>query len=623
VSFTGIISGGGAVRQSGTGTTVLTADNTYSGGTTITAGTLAGSASSFGAGGVLDNSALIIDQRTEAAFSNPIDGTGSFTKSGAGSLDLTGASALTGATNVVAGRLTVSGSLARSIVTVRDGATLGGMGTVGGIVALGGATVAPGNPMGTLNVKGGVSLAAGSVYQVTADAAGQSDRIATSGAATISGGEVRVLAVSGEFAPTNQYTILAASDGITGRFASVTSNFAFLTPALSYGAAEVRLSLARSEVSFTSIGRTRNQIATAAAAERLGAGNAIYDAILPLDAPSARTAFDALSGEVHASIRGMQLDDGRFVRDAAIDRLWAALGDGSGAAPPAMAYGERGPEPAARSGRFVLWGRAFGARWEAESNGNAATFDGTTGGFLAGGDAPIGENARFGFFGGYSHSSFDAADRASTGDSESYHLGLYIGAQWGSLGLRAGAAYSWSDITTRRVVGFPGFSDSLKSDYQAGTAQTFGEFDYRIDVGRSVVAPFAGLAHLALETEDFTEKGGAAALAIRKDRSAATFSALGVRVVSNLAIGGMKVAANGTVGWQHAFGDIIPTAYLAFDDGDAFTVSGVALAEDAAVIDVGLDIALAPSTTLDLSYGSQFGDGIQGHSARATLSLRF
>jgi autotransporter-associated beta strand protein len=372
VSFNGTISGGGAVRQIGTGTTVLTADNTYSGGTTITAGTLAGSASSFGTGAVLDNSALIIDQRTEAAFSNPIDGTGSFTKSGAGSLDLTGASALTGATNVVAGRLTVSGSLARSIVTVRDGATLGGMGTVGGIVALGGATVAPGNPMGTLNVKGEVSLAAGSVYQVTADAAGQSDRIATSGAATISGGEVRVLAVSGEFAPTNQYTILAASAGITGRFASVTSNFAFLTPALSYGAAEVRLSLARSEVSFTSIGRTRNQIATAAAAERLGAGNAIYDAILPLDAPSARTAFDALSGEVHASIRGMQLDDGRFVRDAAVDRLWAALGDGSGAAPPAMAYGERGPEPAARSGRFVLWGRAFGARGEAESDGNAA-----------------------------------------------------------------------------------------------------------------------------------------------------------------------------------------------------------------------------------------------------------
>ena len=41
MTFAGVISGAGAVSQIGTGTTVLTADNPYTGGTTISAGTLA------------------------------------------------------------------------------------------------------------------------------------------------------------------------------------------------------------------------------------------------------------------------------------------------------------------------------------------------------------------------------------------------------------------------------------------------------------------------------------------------------------------------------------------------------------------------------------------------------
>jgi fibronectin-binding autotransporter adhesin len=40
VTFAGLISGSGNLNQIGSGTTILTADNTYSGGTTITAGAL-------------------------------------------------------------------------------------------------------------------------------------------------------------------------------------------------------------------------------------------------------------------------------------------------------------------------------------------------------------------------------------------------------------------------------------------------------------------------------------------------------------------------------------------------------------------------------------------------------
>ena len=60
-TFAGVISGSGVVAQIGSGTTILTSDNSYSGGTTISAGTLqvgnSGGTGSLGSGPVLGTTA--------------------------------------------------------------------------------------------------------------------------------------------------------------------------------------------------------------------------------------------------------------------------------------------------------------------------------------------------------------------------------------------------------------------------------------------------------------------------------------------------------------------------------------------------------------------------------------
>ena len=66
---------------------------------------------------------------------------------------------------------------------------MGGTGTIGGLVSNGG-TLAPGNSIGTLNVSGNFAQLGG-VYQVEANAAGQSDRINVGGTATINGARCR------------------------------------------------------------------------------------------------------------------------------------------------------------------------------------------------------------------------------------------------------------------------------------------------------------------------------------------------------------------------------------------------------------------------------------------------
>lgn len=159
---------------------------------------------------------------------------------------------------------------------------------------------------------------------------------------------------------------------------------------------------------------------------------------------------------------------------------------------------------------------------------------------------------------GYSHTRFDVRDRASSGQSNNYHVGLYGGTQWGALGFRGGATYTWHDISTARTLAFPGFGDSLRADYNAGTTQLFGEFGSRVDLGRLALEPFANLAYLNLRTGAFTEQGGVAALTAASTSSDAAFTTLGVRASTGFMLGATYATTRGTLGWRHAFGGTTP-----------------------------------------------------------------
>ncbi len=179
--------GGGRLRlvmnSAGRTQTLGSATSSYTGGTTIMAGTIAlGHANGLGGGGPLAVHAGSLDLRgfsptvgtltgsaggvitsgtagaatftvssdSASTFAGLIQnglGTVGLTKEGSGSLTLTAAHTYTGPTNVNAGLLAVNGSLA-SVVTVGPSGEIAGSGSVGGLS--GGGLVGPGNSPGIL-----------------------------------------------------------------------------------------------------------------------------------------------------------------------------------------------------------------------------------------------------------------------------------------------------------------------------------------------------------------------------------------------------------------------------------------------------------------------------------------
>lgn len=115
---------------------------------------------------------------------NVMDGAGGLTKTGAGTLVLTGASIFTGVTTVSAGNLQLDGSVTGSVVT-STGATLSGVGSIGGNVTLTGATISPGDGAGNgdLTVAGSITLDSSSLVVLTIndETPGQFDRIVNTG----------------------------------------------------------------------------------------------------------------------------------------------------------------------------------------------------------------------------------------------------------------------------------------------------------------------------------------------------------------------------------------------------------------------------------------------------------
>ncbi|WP_222841866.1 autotransporter serine protease [Serratia marcescens] len=552
-------------------------------------------------------------------WSNDISGHGGLTKQGIGTLVLTGNNTYGGPTLVNQGRLAVNGSVT-SAVSVQNGGIVGGSGTVGSLTARRGGTVAPGNSIGTLNVAGNVSFEPGSRYAVEVGPNGQSDRIQSSGSATIGGGEV---AVTLENSPNlltqsevrsllgQQYNILSAQQGVSGQFDAVAPNYLFLGTGLSYQPTGVTLSVGRNGTSFASVAQTPNERAVAAAADALAAGNPVYESLLGSGtAGEARQAFRQLSGQIHADIASALVNDSRYLREALNGRLRQAEGLASSSAIKADEGG--------------AWAQLLGAWDHASGDANATGYQASTYGVLVGLDSAAADDWRLGVATGYTRTSLHGG-YGSKADSDNYHLAAYGDKQFGALALRGGAGYTWHRIDTKRSVNYGMQSDRDTAKYSARTEQLFAEAGYSVQGEWLNLEPFVNLAYVNFENNGIAESGGAAALRGDKQHTDATVSTLGLRADTEWQVNaGTTVALRSELGWQHQYGGLERGTGLRFNGGNTpFVVDSVPVSRDGMVLKAGAEVAVNENATLSLGYGGLLSQHHQDNSVNAGFTWRF
>jgi len=543
-----------------------------------------------------------------AEITNRIDGGGRLVKTDLGTLVLSGENAYRGGTLVQGGTLLVNGSILDVEVDVNG--RLGGTGSIENDAYVRG-TLAAGNSIGTLTIEGDLTMAAGSRLEVEVDALGNADRIDVTGTAHLEGGQVVTLASGGDYADATTYTILTAEGGVEGEFEGVSSNLAFLDAALSYGDKDVALTLTRNGVTYGNVGETRNQVATGEAVEGLGVGNGIYDRVLTLSAADARQAFDHLSGEVHASAKGVLAAQSRDLRDAMGDRITAAF-DALGL-------------PDDRQGSGIdFWSSASASGGTLKGDGNAADVSYSAGNLFVGGDATFNQNWLFGFAVGYGQSGLSIGARDSSATSTNLNVGLYGGGEVSDFTFKFGAGLTHHDIKTTRTAAFPGFEQKLTADYGGATAQVFGEIGhkFRFDSGL-IVEPYANLALANVYTGAYAEEGGSAALSSAGGSFGSAVITAGIRGSQQFVIGdGTKALVTGAIGWTHATGGAPETRH-AFAGGNDFTIAGTPVQGDSLILKAGLGVELSESADLSLGYSGQLGTQGQNHGLKASFSVKF
>ncbi|HEU0095669.1 MAG TPA: autotransporter domain-containing protein, partial [Rhizomicrobium sp.] len=307
VSVSNAIGGTGTLTHASSGTVILTGTNTYTGPTTISAGTLqigsGGTTGTLGSGAVTDNGTLVFDRSNAISITNAIFGNGGMTQAGSGTVTLTAADGYSGATVINNGTLALSGS---GDISASSGVTDNGSFDISGITATstsikaltGTGTVALGaknltisagtgtfggsfTGTGALELSGGTTTITGTVgnkFQVDTGATLQVGDGGTTGA------------VNG--AITNNGTLaFERSDTVT--FANAVSGTGALTK---MGVGTLILTGANSYAGATTISTGTLQVGNGGTSGSLGTGAVTDNGMLAFDRSDTITITNAISG---------------------------------------------------------------------------------------------------------------------------------------------------------------------------------------------------------------------------------------------------------------------------------------------------------------------------------------
>jgi outer membrane autotransporter protein len=657
-TFGRVISGTGLLSQVG-GTTILTGNNTYTGGTFISTGTL-----QLGNGGtsgsiignvsispVFGSGTLAINRSDAYTFNGEISGLGGLAQIGTGTTTLTAINTYTGATTVNAGTLIVNGSIASSAVTVNAGATLAGVGTVGATTINNGGTFAPGNSPGTMTVQGNLAFQSGAIYlvQVTPSVASSANVVAGGSAALA--GTVNATFLSGRYVARN-YTILSAAGGLNGTFNTLTTTNlpAGFTANLSYGATDVTLNLTANLGGTGALGASGLSINQRNVANSLNtyfnSGGALppnFVTIFGLTGANLGNALTALSGEAATGAQQAAFQIGNQFLGLMLDPFVDGRGGVGGAGGPALGFApeqEALPDdialayskvlkapamPAATfDQRWTAWGAAYGGG--NKTSGDPAVLgshdlSASVAGFAGGLDYRLNPDTVVGVALAGGGTSWNLVQGLGGGKSDAFQAGVYGATRWGAAYLAGAFAYTNHWMSTDR---FAFASDHLTASFNAQSLGGRIEGGYRFATWYGGVTPYAAIQAQSFRTPSYSETDGSGAgfaLAYNARTGTDTRSELGARFDRLIALNSSAaLSLRGRLAWAHDWvSDPTLAALFQTLPGASFIVNGATPVKDSALVSAGTEYRLANGVTLLAKFDGEFASRSSTYAGTGTV----
>jgi autotransporter-associated beta strand protein len=642
------VSGSGQIVKDGTGTAILTGNNTYSGGTTINAGTLQiGNGGTTGniIGNVVDNGTLAFNRSDTFTFGGLISGTGDVQQNGAGTTVLALDNTYTGTTTVNAGSLIVDGSIASIQTLVNANGLLGGRGSIGGNLVNGG-TVSPGDSLpGTLTVSGNYTQGPNGALRIEVAGLGQFDVLAVGGRASLAGTVQLISLGAFQLHVGDKLTFLTAGRGVSGTFATVQNPFisntivkaqiVFLPNAVQ---------LVGTQGSFTEAACNPNSLAVAKALDSAVGDPRAAGLINFLN----RQPLNQLCGDfelIAPEELGSMYNIGFSVQNVQADNLNRRMNNvragstgfssagftmngvtptySNGLAGPTGVEGKTGPSVLAPvpENRWGVFATGLGEFTHVDSTDGASGFNLQTAGVTVGVDYRIGSNFAVGLLAGYAHTNADLVNNGNL-DVNSAKFGLYATAFSGGFYLNSAVTGGWSDYDSHRTA--LGGTASGSTDGGDINVLVSGGYDWK--TGNLSIGPTASFQYNYLAFNSFTESGSLAPLKYNDQHSDSIRTAFGMKATYDWKVGNVLVRPELRVAWQHEYGlSAYPIAAgFANGAGSSFTVSGPKIGRDSLLLGAGAAVIWSDRIATYIYYDGELArTNYDSHNISGGIRITF
>jgi autotransporter-associated beta strand protein len=590
-TLSGTISGPGVLTKGGLGTLTLSGTNTYSGPTTVNAGTL----------------------------------------------DITGSIA------------------SSSLASVNSGGTLAGTGTVSNVQVNSAATFMPGGgtPGSSMTVTGNLAFQSGAIYLIQLNPA-TSSFANVAGTAMLGGATVDAFWANGSYI-SKQYTILTATGGVNGTFGPlVNTNLpANFSTSLSHDTNNAFLNLTLNFTPAPGFGGGLNgnqQNVGNALTNFFNATGGIPMAYASLSSAGLSQAAGETAVGSQQTTFGAMTEFMGLLTDPFMDR--SGNGTGGAAATPfaeeedaANAYAAKDKSRAKRerdayaaiyrkappAAPFVptwsVWAAGYGG--SQTTDGNAALGSNSTTSRIAG--TAVGADYRFspstiaGFALAGGGTNF-GVNGFGTGRSDLFQAGAYVRHTQGPAYISAALAYGWQDITTNRTVTIAGV-DQLQAKFNANAWSGRAEGGYRFVtpwIGGVGISPYAAAQFTTFDLPAYTEQAivGANAFALTYAAKSVTDtrSELGVRTDKSWAMTNSILTLRGRFAWAHDFNPDrgIGATFQALP-GASFVVNGAAQAHDSALTTVSAEIKWLNGWSAAATFEGEFSNVTRSYAGKGAV----